>query len=469
MLRFPEIKKGKEVRPFSSATKTEPRKESMGDIESQLDDVDCTRLFFTDLNGRLMNLSVNKHKMGEVFENGVGFDGSSIAGFANVEHSDRILMPDAKALWNIPFDRESVGFFVANVLNEEGQPAAVDPRTVLQKVVKEGKETFGFSFLVGPEHEFFLLNGDEFEKKNKNGFPSDVHSDQAGYFHSTPHDKGQAIRQQITDMLGKCGVMYEKSHHEVTPSQHEINLECVDPVNAADRTLLFTYVAQRIAQENGYYASFMPKPFKEYNRNAFHMHLSIQDEKGNNLFYDGDAEKNLSPLAHQFIAGILKYARETSVVMASTVNSYKAYVMETEAPIARGWGFRNRSSMVRVPYTTSPSATRIELRNPDPAGNVYLQMAVLIAMGLQGIREKAKVTTPDRESTYDRDYSLKVWDERFLPRTLYEALVEAERSTFLKEVLGEKLYTNFMNLKIQEWEADRVHISAREQRQYLSI
>lgn len=441
----------------------------MDDISSHLEDVDCTKLFFTDLNGRLMNLSVNKRNISDIFENGVGFDGSSIAGYANVEHSDRILMPDATTLWNVPFENETVGFFIANVLNEEGAPAAVDPRTVLQDIVQVAKDEFGFNFLMGPEHEFFLLNGDEFALTDKRGFPSDVHTDRAGYFHSTPHDKGQVIRQQITDVLENCGIGYEKSHHEVTPSQHEINLECTDPVSAADRTLLFTYIAQRIAQEHGYYASFMPKPFEEYNRNAFHMHLSIQDNDGKNLFYDDSADQNLNALARHFIAGIIRYARETSVVMASTVNSYKAYVVEKEAPIVRGWGFRNRSSMVRVPYTTSPSATRIELRNPDPAGNVYLQMATFIAMGLQGIRDQLPLANPDKGSTYERKYQMKMWDERFLPRTFYEALVEAERSEFLKNFLGKKLYTNFMALKIQEWEGDRVHISAREQRQYLSI
>jgi glutamine synthetase len=441
----------------------------MDDLDSHLKDADCTKLFFTDLNGRLMNLSVNKHKIKDIFDTGVGFDGSSIAGFANVDHSDRILMPNLKSLHKIPFSDETVGFFIANVLNEEGAPAAVDPRNILQDMVKAAKEEFGFSFLVGPEHEFFILKGDEFALTSKNGFPSDVHSDQAGYFHATPNDRGQIIRQQITDTLGQCGIVYEKAHHEVTPSQHEINLECTDPVSAADRTLLFTYVAQRIAHENGYYASFMPKPFKEYNRNAFHMHLSVQDNDGNNVFYDETADHHLSDVARQFIAGILKYARETSLVMASTVNSYKAYVVEKEAPIVRGWGFRNRSSMVRVPYTNSPGATRIELRNPDPAGNVYLQMASLIAMGLQGIREALPPAPTDTGSTYKRDYKMKVWDDRFLPRSLYEALVEAEKSSFLKEVLGEKLYDNFMALKIQEWEDDRVHISAREQRQYLSI
>ena len=441
----------------------------MDGVDHQLDAVDCTKLFFTDLNGRLMNLSVNKQKIGDIFDCGVGFDGSSIAGYASVEHSDRILMPDAETLRNIPFSDETVGFFVASVLNEEGEPAQVDPRSILRRVVEEARSKFGYRFLVGPEHEFFLLNGDEFALTTKQGFPSDVHSDRAGYFHSTPHDKGQFIRQQITDLLNECGIIYEKSHHEVTPSQHEINLECADPLTAADRTLVFTYVAQRVAQEHGYYASFMPKPFKDHNRNAFHMHLSMQDAEGKNLFHDPEAPQELSRLARQFIAGILKYARETSIVMASTVNSYKAYVVEKEAPIVRGWGFRNRSSMVRVPYTTSPEATRIELRNPDPAGNVYLQMATLIAMGLAGIEEGLSPDSPDSGSTYEREYEMKVWDERFLPRTFYEALVEAERSAFLKAFLGTKLYDNFMDLKIREWEDDRVHISGREQRQYLSI
>ncbi len=155
--------------------------------------------------------------------------------------------------------------------------------------------------------------------------------------------------------------------------------------------------------------------------------------------------------------------------MASTVNSYKAYVIETEAPIVRGWGFRNRSSMVRVPYTSDPGGTRIELRNPDPGGNVYLQMAVLIAMGLRGLKEGLSCGTPDKGSTYDRKYLMKVWDERFLPRSFFEALVEAEKSEFLHEILGDRIYQNYMAIKIEEWEADRTHITSRERDRYLTI
>ncbi|ETR67444.1 MAG: Glutamine synthetase, partial [Candidatus Magnetoglobus multicellularis str. Araruama] len=216
----------------------------------------------------------------------------------------------------------------------------------------------------------------------------DVHSDKAGYFHSTPHDKGEFIRNKIVEVLQKCNIKYEKAHHEVTPSQHEINLEPVDPLSAADRTILFTYVTQKIAVQHGLYATFMPKPFDGLNRNALHIHLSMQDQSGENIFYDSQADCNLSQIARYFIGGILKYARETSIVMASTFNSYKAYIADREAPIVRGWGFRNRSSMVRVPYSISPANTRIELRNPDPGGNIYLQLAAYIAMGMQGIKEK---------------------------------------------------------------------------------
>lgn len=439
------------------------------EISKQLHDVSHAKLFFTDINGKLMNLSVNKTKLLDIINDGVGFDGSSIAGYATVEHSDRLLVPDPTTFRKLVIGDENIAFLIGNVHNEEGHPASTDPRHILQQVIAEAKEEFGYRFTVGPEHEFFLLGGNEFDLTGEKGFDDGAHSDKAGYFHSTPHDKGEFVRQHIVKALEDCGIEYEKSHHEVTPSQHEINLECTDVLNAADRNLLFTYVTQKVAERNGYYASFMPKPFKDQNRNAFHIHISMQNGGDTNLFYDEHADQNLSKIAQYFIGGILKYARETSLVMASTVNSYKAYVIEKEAPIVRGWGFRNRSSMVRVPYTNSPQNTRIELRSPDPAGNVYLQMAVLLAMGLQGIREMNPCGFPDQGSTYERDYNIKAWDDRFLPRSFYEALVEAERSEFLQAILGPKLYSNFMKLKKQEWEEDRTHITNRERSKYLDI
>jgi glutamine synthetase len=441
----------------------------MDDLDKQLESIDYTKLFFTDLNGKLMNLSVNSQMLPHIVKNGVGFDGSSIAGYATVENSDRLIVPDVSSFKKVDFKDSTVGFFVGNVHNEDGVPANADPRHILQEVIKEAETEYGYRIIVGPEHEFFLLKGDEFSLSSKNGYDDDMHSDKAGYFHSTPHDKGEAIRYDIIKILEGCGINYEKSHHEVTPSQHEINLECTDALAAADRTLLFTYITQKVAEKNGYYASFMPKPFEGHNRNAFHINLSLIDKDGNNVCYDESKEHNLSKTAKYFIGGILRYARETSIVMASTVNSYKAYVIEKEAPIVRGWGFRNRSSMVRVPYTSEPKGTRIELRNPDPGGNVYLQMAVLISMGLKGIKERIECGSPDKGSTYERNYNVKVWDDRFLPRSFFEALVEAEKSDFLKDVLGDRIYENYMKLKIQEWEEDRTHITSRERAKYITI
>lgn len=430
-------------------------------IKPKLKDTDSTKIFFTDLNGRIMNLPVNPEFIDSIVTNGVGFDGSSVAGYGTVDSSDRLLLPDLDSFRLIEFADETMAFFIGHVYNEKGVRAMADPRLVLENVLLEAETDFGFKFKVGPEHEFFVLG--------ENATGEKIHSDQAMYFQSTPHDKGQLVRKTIVKILGECGIRFEKSHHEVTPSQHEINLESTDPLTAADRTVLFNYVTQMVASEFGFHATFMPKPFDDFNRNAFHIHLSATNFAGENQFYHADSEYNISDTGKNFIGGILKYARETSIVMASTFNSYKAYVMEREAPVVRGWGLKNRSSMVRVPYTTDPKNTRIELRNPDPAGNPYLQMATLIAMGLKGIKENLDCGRPDIGSTYRRKYKYRVWDRRFLPKSMYEALVEAERSKFLKNLLGERIYDSYMSLKIQDWEDHRVHVTPRELDKYLNI
>ena len=434
---------------------------SIEKIKQKLKDTNSTKIFFTDLNGRIMNLQINPEDIESIIANGIGFDGSSVAGYATVDSSDRLLFPDLDSFRLVEFADEKLGFLVGHVYNEKGSRAQADPRAMLEKVLVEAETDYGFKFKVGPEHEFFILDENDFGEK--------VHSDKAIYFQSTPHDKGEVVRNRIINTLKACGVTFEKSHHEVTPSQHEINLECTDPLTAADRTVLFNYITQMVANEFGYHATFMPKPFDDFNRNAFHIHLSILDSKGDNLFYHVDSEYNISKTGKKFIGGILKYARQTSIVMASTFNSYKAYVMDREAPVVRGWGFKNRSSMVRVPYTIDPKNTRIELRNPDPAGNPYLQMATLIAMGLRGIKEDLDCGQPDIGSIYRKKYKYRVWDKRFLPKSMYEALVEAERSKFLKEVLGERIYNTYMSLKISDWEDHRVHITPRELDKYLGI
>jgi glutamine synthetase len=430
-------------------------------IKAELNTCDSTKIFFTDLNGRIMNLPINSDHIETILKHGIGFDGSSVAGYATVENSDRLLIPDAESFRVVAFKNEKLGFFIGRIYNDKGSRAQADPRAILEAVIAEAETEYGFRFLVGPEHEFFLLCSDEFN--------ADVHSDKACYFQATPHDKGETVRNRIIEVLKACGITFEKAHHEVTPSQHEINLECIEPLNGADRTVLFNHVTQKVAEECGYHATFMPKPFDGQNRNAFHIHLSMQDHAGRNLFYDPDAENDFSLFGRRFIGGILKYARETSIIMASTYNSYKAYVLEREAPIIRGWGFKNRSSMVRVPYAIKPESTRIELRSPDPAGNMYLQMAVFIAMGLRGIKKELDSGRPDIGSTYKKNYRARVWDKRFLPKSLFEALVEAERSKFLREILGERIYENYMKIKTDEWEEHRTHVTPREHGKYLNV
>lgn len=427
-------------------------------IES-LNQSDATKIFFTDLNGKNVCLPVSGKKIESVIQNGVGFDGSSIAGYARVENSDRLLRPAPQTLRTIQFTDGSEDCFIGKIYDQSGQRSAVDPRSVLEQVLEAAENDYGFRFTIGPEHEFFLLTSDE------QGGP--VHSDDAGYFHAEPQDKGEVVRKQIVETLKTAGIHYEKHHHEVTPSQHEINLEPADPLEGADRTVMFNYIAQKVAAEAGYRLTFMPKPFNDYNRSAFHIHLSVCDQEGKNLFSDGDQPHGISELARHFIGGIMKYARETSLIMASTYNSYKAYVLAKEAPIVRGWGLANRSSMVRIPYSTGPASTRLELRSPDPLGNVYLQMAVLIAMGVQGVRENLDCGKPDVGSTYSKRYKSRIVDRHFLPKCLFEALMEAEKSRFLKEVLGEGLYDNYLMLKTNQWEMHRTHVTGLEHRSYL--
>lgn len=420
-------------------------------------EVDSARIFTTDLNGRLRTVHVNSKNMKKIMKKGVGFDASSISGIATVDNSDKLLLPIKETFRVLSFRGDKFEFYIGKINDTQDVRSKVDPRAVLEKILGKARN---HRFLAGPEHEFFLLSSKE--------FGDNIHSDIAGYFHADPMDRGAVVRKRIINILSKCGIKFEKTHHEVAPSQHEINLAATNPLEAADRTLLVNYVTKRVAREYGYYATFMPKPFNGENRNAFHIHLSMKNKNRKNIFYDKNEKYNLSKVTRQFIGGILKYARETSIIMASTFNSYKAYVIEKEAPITIGWGLKNRSSMVRIPYYAAADNMRIELRNPDPAGNVYLQLATLIGMGLQGIKEKLDCGQPDIGSTYKKRHS-KVFDNRFLPKSMFEALMEAEQSKFLRNLLGKQLYKNYMVLKMAEWEEHRTYVTQKEHKKYLSV
>lgn len=431
------------------------------ELEQKLSAVDIVQIFTTDLNGRPVTLQVHAGDVESFFKKGVGFDGSSVPGYGTVDNSDKLLIPLADTFTNVEFEKENLGFLICKINEEYGERSPLDPRALLERTVKQAEEEFGFRFLTAPEHEFFLLTGDQFTET--------IHTDNAGYFHADPLDKGDMVRKEIVEVLKKSGIQFEKMHHEVTPSQHEINLSCLDPLSTADRTVLFSYITKRVAHEKGLHATFMPKPFNGFNRNALHIHISAQDLDGTPLFHQANVPGNLSDSARQFIGGILKYARETSIVMAAIFNSYKAYIVGKEAPISRGWGLKNRSSMIRVPHTEGANETRIEIRSPDPSGNIYIQLATLIEMGLQGIREKIDCGDPDIGSTYKNKNATGLLDKNFLPRNMFEALVEAENSNFLKDFLGEPLYSQYMSLKIDEWESYRTFVTPREHKLNLNI
>jgi len=430
-------------------------------IKEQLKETYTTKLFFTDLNGRLKSLSVNPDDIESILENGVGIDGSSIAGIATVDNSDRVLKPVMESFRLVDFGDRKVGFFVGKIFDQDGSRTSVDPRYALERAVEKAASENKIKFMMGPEHEFFLFNSDEMNAK--------IHTDKLDYFGSSPTDVGDVVRQEIVNVLEKCGVKYEKTHHEVTSSQHEINLEPGDPLTIADRTVLFEFVAKEVAAQYDLHVTFMSKPFTGFNRNAFHIHTSFTDMSGKNLCYDENGEHHLSEMLMHFIGGITSHAREASIVLASTVNSYKAYVLGKEAPIIRGWGLRNRSSMVRIPHALSPQATRMELRCPDPTGNVYLQFATLIFMGLDGIANKSDAGQPDMGSTYKKDLQPKVHDPRFLPRDFFPALLAAEDSEFMAAALGEELFANYMTIKISEWDEYRTTVTDFEHQKYLSI
>jgi len=427
----------------------------MEDIHKIIGNVDTLQIFTTDLNGRPVTLQVNGDNVASLLEKGVGFDGSSVPGYGTVNDSDKLLIPLQETFRKVPLPQENLGFLIGRINEGYETRSPLDPRYLLERVIAQAEQEFGLQFKVAPEHEFFLLSSEEFSTE-------DIHTDKAGYFQASPRDRGEVVRKEIVSVLKKCGVDFEKMHHEVTPSQHEINLSCLPPLEAADRTVLFSYVAKKIAYSQNMYASFMPKPFNGFNRNALHFHISAQDMEGTPVFFEKSAPDALSATAHHFIGGLLEYARQTSLIMASTFNSYKAYVVGREAPILRSWGMKNRSSMVRVPYATGPKDTRIEIRSPDPAGNIYLQIATLIGIGLQGIRDKLDCGAHDTASTYQTRKAAGLWDTNFLPTNMYEALLEAERSEFLKNFLGDALYEQYMSLKIAEWEEYRTFVTPRE-------
>src|SRR5215203_964865 len=421
---------------------------------------------FTDILGVIKNVTIPVHKFSDVIDHGLWFDGSSIEGFTRIHESDMYLQPDLETYALIPWTTgdSRTARVVCDVYTPDGEPFAGDPRGVLRRQVKRVAE-MGFKFQTGPELEFFLLksNGTDL-------IPSTPH-DNAGYFDVTT-DQGDDVRKEMVNALEAFGIVVEASHHEVAVGQHEIDFKYGDALTTADNAVTFRMALKAVAQRNGLYATFMPKPFFGINGSGMHTHQSLADVKtGENLFYDANDEYQLSKLARHFIAGQLKHARGMIPILAPLVNSYKRLVPGFEAPVYVSWARINRSALIRVPQTTRgrAEATRIELRCPDPSCNPYLAFAVMLAAGLDGIRNELEVPRPVEENLYQIDDAMMdKYAVAVLPGTLREALDELTKDEVIREALGEHVYEWFSEAKCAEWDEYRRQVSQWERDRYLS-
>ncbi len=424
--------------------------------------VEFIQIWFVDILGNLKCLQITYHEMENAFTEGVGFDGSSILGFTRIEESDMVAYPDPttfQILWWQGRERPVARVF-CDIRKPNGDPYESDPRYVLRKLLKKVGDQ-GYTFNVGPELEFFLF------KSSKDP----IGLDEGGFFDAPPLDQGVEIRYQIIDALHEMGIKVEFSHHENSPSQHEIDLRYNEAMYMADTAMTYKVVAKDIAQRNGAFASFMPKPLFGVNGSGMHVHQSLFKD-GKNAFYDMDDAYHLSHMAKCYMAGLLKHAKEYCCIMNQWVNSYKRLVPGYEAPVYIAWAQRNRSAYVRVPMYKpgKEKATRMELRSPDPAANPYLAFAAMLAAGLKGVEENYSLPAAIEANIYAmEDDDLAKHGIDCLPGSLYEAAMELKQSKLMREILGPHLHDNLVGNKLIEWDQYRTHVSEFELDKYLPI
>ena len=420
------------------------------------------QFWFPDVLGILKSFAVTPSELEEGLDEGMGFDGSSIEGFARIEESDMIAMPDPATFQFLPWrpqDRPVARMF-CDILQPDGSPYEGDSRYVLKRMQKKLAEKEYIPY-IGPELEFFC-----FESHN-----SPKLLDKGGYFDNRPLDMGGDLRRDIIFALQDMGIQVEYSHHEVAPSQHEIDLKFDEALAMADKTMTYRITVKEIARSKGWYATFMPKPIFGQNGSGMHVHQSLF--KGNiNAFHDSRDEYNLSQLAKSYIAGIMRHAREIAAITNQWVNSYKRLVPGYEAPVYISWARRNRSAMIRVPMYKpgKEQATRIEFRSPDPACNPYLAFAIMLAAGLKGVEGNYPLPDPVEEDIYEMDEEAREGAGiASLPGNLFEALKEVENSELVRETLGDHIFSKFVANKKIEWDRYRVHVSQYEIEKYLPI
>jgi glutamine synthetase len=422
-------------------------------------------LQFTDVVGIVKSVTIPVRELKVALEHGIWFDGSSIGGFARIAESDMYLSPDPDTFAILPWTEgeNKTARLICSVFNPNGKKYIGDPRSVLERVLAEAEE-MGFSYNTGPELEFFIF------KPNGDGMPTaPVPHDQAGYF-DVSNDQARQIKLWMSSALEAFGIEVEAAHHEVAMGQHEIDFKYDNALRTADNAVTFRVVLKAVAQLNGLYATFMPKPIGGINGSGMHTHQSLTyKDSGKNAFADPDDEYGLSKIAKHFIAGQLAHAKGMCAVIAPLVNSYKRLVPGYEAPVYISWARINRSALIRVPHIRREQieATRMELRCPDPSCNPYLAFAAMLAAGLDGIKKELPVPEPTEEDLYHLEPGHPPLDT--LPGSLGEALQELEKDEVIQEALGPHVYKWFMDAKRLEWDEYRLQISQWELDRYLPI
>jgi len=426
-------------------------------------DVRFIRLWFTDILGFMKSFAITISELEEALEEGMGFDGSSIEGYARIDESDMIAMPDPSTFAILPWrprEHNAVARMFCDVLLPGGEPYIRDPRFVLKKNLARAAQ-MGYTYYVGPELEFFYFKDQD----------STQVLDRGGYFDLTPLDLASDLRRDTVLALEDLGIGVEYSHHEVGPSQHEIDMRYTDALSMADNAMTFRLVVKEIALLNGVYATFMPKPLIGENGSGMHTHMSLF-EGDRNAFFDPSDEHHLSMVAKHFIAGLLRHASEMTLVCNQWVNSYKRLVPGYEAPIYLTWAVRNRSDLVRIPQYKpgKEKATRVEFRSPDPSCNPYLAFSCMLAAGLDGIENKYELGPSTETNVYKLSAEEREKrDIKQLPEDLWEAIKLAEESELLRKALGEEVFTSLIENKKIEWERYRAHVTEWELDNYLPL
>lgn len=426
--------------------------------------VQFINLQFTDIMGVLKSVGIPVEQWPDVLDHGLWFDGSSVQGFARIAESDMLLHPDLDTFAVIPWDTDvPTARVVCDVHLPTGEPFTGDPRQVLKRAVTEAA-ALGLDYYTGPELEFFLFQ----PHADGSLLPLQTH-DQASYF-DVNTDLAHSVRRQMVTALRAFGIAVEALHHEVAIGQHEIDYKYDRAVRTADNAVTLRLTLKAVAQRNGLFASFMPKPVAGINGNGMHTHQSLWRD-GRNVFADPDDAYGLSATARHFIAGQLAHARELSAVIAPLVNSYKRLVPGYEAPVYLSWARTNRSALIRIPKVSPGrvgTATRIELRCPDPSANPYLAFAVMLRAGLDGIRRELPAPPATEEDLYHLDEA-GLARLTAMPGSLGEAIAELEHSELVRETFGEHLFGQYLEGRRQEWDEYRLSVSQWELERYLPI